>query len=202
MLSELKKEADRKASRGSPGDDEDLRLQISKLLSYPYPSPQFRPDAVDLLKRLYLPKQINADSVYCSYSWILHLKDLQGLSESLDTSLLALCVGQLYVTSTGPGTLEQGLALYNNAITKLRSEIEHPETRFREETVATIIVLSTCELFMGAADDGFRAHTLGISEILRQSSQPTFRSRTWQALLTRLRIICVGITYPGVPDKS
>lgn len=124
------------------------------------------------------------------------MRDLTNLSEALDTALLALCVGQLYVTSTGPGTLEQGLALCNNAITKLRAEIEHPETRFREETLAAIVILSTCELFMGPADDGFRAHALGISEILRQSSHPTFQSRTWQALLTRLRVICVSVA-PG-----
>jgi hypothetical protein len=48
-----------------------------------------------------------------------------------------------------------------------------------------------CQLFVNSNDQGWRAHTHGISELLRHRSQSNFTSQVWESLSSRLRIICV-----------
>ncbi|KAK6950719.1 hypothetical protein Daesc_007244 [Daldinia eschscholtzii] len=106
---------------------------------------EFRLYAVELLEALYLPKQCASGEG--SFSWVYHITDLNEPSKSLDTSLFAFCLAQLHVTGTGGSTLYQCLDQYNTALQHLYSDLADSEMRFREETLAAIVVLSTCELF-------------------------------------------------------
>ncbi|KAI1477455.1 hypothetical protein K445DRAFT_322768 [Daldinia sp. EC12] len=149
---------------------------------------EFRLYAVELLEALYLPKQCASGEG--SFSWVYHITDLNEPSKSLDTSLFAFCLAQLHVTGTGGSTLYQCLDQYNTALQHLYSDLADSEMRFREETLAAIVVLSTCELFVCPAENGWSVHARGIAEILRLRDPGTKRTPAWRHLFSRMRIVC------------
>jgi hypothetical protein len=100
---------------------------------------------------MYLPKQpvssiYNAEMTEGSFSWVYRLAELMEPSESLDTALSAFCLTQLHVTGKDNVSLYQCLEKYNTALQHLYSDLDDSERRFREETLAAILVLSTCEV--------------------------------------------------------
>jgi hypothetical protein len=119
----------------------------SKLLDPSYPSCQFRRHAWDLLKELYLPR---AHSPFFNrttpYSWLQAACGLRGRSDALDHSLLAFCAIQISLAAIPSKTVDQDLELYNNGLQELIKELEDDRLRNNDETLAAIVVLSTCEV--------------------------------------------------------
>lgn len=149
MLSELRARQLRKDTPVSPGVEADLHRLFSK--SSRHKSHEFRKYAVELLEATYLPKRAATSSFHAetsegSFSWAYHLADLTGPSKSLDTSLFAFCLAQLHFTGTGNASLYQCLDQYNTALQYLYSDLDDSEKRVQEETLAAIVVLSTCEV--------------------------------------------------------
>jgi hypothetical protein len=109
---------------------------------------QFRLQALEFLKKLYLPQPSLANKRESSlYSWLPRVCELEGESHALDHSLLTFCVVQAAVTKTGSASVEEALQVYNDTLQRLLVEIEDFGTRRFNEILAAISVLSTSEVF-------------------------------------------------------
>ncbi|KAI0097352.1 hypothetical protein GGR51DRAFT_541144 [Nemania sp. FL0031] len=187
VLSERKTQQQSKPTSADPKTEADLCRLFSAL---PTETCKFRQYAVDLLEATYLPKHVSAESRHGSFSWVYGLTDLTGHSKSLDTSLFAFCLSQLYVTGRADSSLYQCLDQYNVALQYLASDLDDPARRIQEETLASILVLSTCELFVCPGAKGWSTHARGISEILRLREPGMARTPAWQHLVIRMRVVC------------
>lgn len=119
-------------------------------LHSPHKYREFRKYGVQVLQATYLPKQPISDNDGMvpsegSFAWVYCLTDLVEPSQSLDAALLAFCLTQLHVTGTGATTLNQCLAQYDSALKHLYADIDDEDRRLREETLAAILLLTTCE---------------------------------------------------------
>lgn len=141
VLSELRAQEGPKSASPNPKAEATLHQLFSESS---HNCREFRMYAVELLEAMYLPKQ--SVSSEGSFSWVYHVTDLNEPSKSLDTALFAFCLAQLHVTGTGGPSLYQCLDQYNTALQHLYSDLADSERRFREETLAAIVVLSTCEV--------------------------------------------------------
>ncbi|KAI0126708.1 hypothetical protein BJ170DRAFT_596283 [Xylariales sp. AK1849] len=149
---------------------------------------EFRKYAVKLLEATYLPKQpVSSEE---NFSWAYRLVDLTGPSKSLDTSLFAFCITQLHFTGTSKASLYQCLDQYNTALQHLNSDLDDPQRRFQEETLAAILVLTTCELFVCPVENGWSVHARGIAEILRLRNPGMASTPAWRHLFARMRVVC------------
>ncbi|EXJ87785.1 hypothetical protein A1O1_04712 [Capronia coronata CBS 617.96] len=155
------------------------------------PRTRYRLQALELLKRLYLPQPTPANIKKSSlFSWLPIVCELQGESQALDYCLLTFCVIQVAVSNPGSPCVDESLQVYNDALQKLRVEIEDAGSGQSDEILAAISVLSTCELFVYPTDLSWRAHAQGIREILRIRSCTDASSTTvWQSFCTRIRIV-------------
>ncbi|KAI1084798.1 hypothetical protein F5B20DRAFT_523241 [Whalleya microplaca] len=192
VLSERRAQRQPKDTLVHPRAEADLHCLFSESS---HNSLGFRKYAVELLEAIYLPKQPVASNFEPktsegSFSWAYRLTDLTEPSKSLDTSLFAFCLAQLHITGTGNASLYQCLDQYNTALQHLYSDLEDPERRFREETLAAIVVLSTCELFVCPAENGWSVHARGIAEILRLRDPKMARTPAWRHLFSRMRVVC------------
>ncbi|KAI1497195.1 hypothetical protein F5X99DRAFT_397868 [Biscogniauxia marginata] len=192
VLLELRAQQQPKDGLANPRTEADLHYLFSES---PHNSHEFRKYAVELLEAMYLPKpsvcsSFNAETSEGSFSWVYRLTDLVEPSKSLDTSIFAFCLSQLHVTGTGMASLYQCLDQYNTALKHLHSDLDDSEKRFREETLAAILVLSTCELFVCPAENGWSVHARGIAEILRLRSPGTASTPAWRHLFSRMRVVC------------
>jgi hypothetical protein len=134
------------APRSFDEDLEALKSQVQKLLG---PRTQFRRQALELLKKLYLPQPSPANiGEWSLYSWLPSVCELRGESQALDHALLAFCVAQVAVTNTGSASVDEALEVYNDALQKLRGEIEDFGAGRSDEILATISVLSTSEVLL------------------------------------------------------
>ncbi|OTB03783.1 hypothetical protein M426DRAFT_321498 [Hypoxylon sp. CI-4A] len=156
---------------------------------------EFRQYAASLLEAIYLPQnhvsrgpKSKADEG--SFSWAYCLTDLVRPSKPLDTSLFAFCLVQLHITGQGSTSLYQCLDQYNAALQHLHSDLNDFEQQSQDETLAAILVLSTCELFLCPAENGWGVHARGIAEILRLRNPEMTSTPTWKHLFSRLRIVC------------
>ncbi|KAF4619074.1 hypothetical protein G7Y89_g14774 [Cudoniella acicularis] len=188
VLSEIKAQQQLKDAR----TEADLHYLFSESS---HNSHDFRHYAVELLKATYLPKKpisssCNAETSEGSFSWVYRLTDLMEPSKSLDTALFAFCLAQLHITGTGNASLYQCLDQYNTALQHLYSDLDDPERQFREETLAAILVLSTCELFVCPTENGWSVHARGIAEILRLRDPRMASTPAWRHLFSRLRVVC------------
>ncbi|KAK0112808.1 hypothetical protein ONS95_014537 [Cadophora gregata] len=158
-------------------------------------SRDFRHYAVELLEAIYLPKKpvsssYNTKTSGGGFSWVYCLKDLVAPSKSLNTALFAFCLVQLHITGAGNASLYECLDQYNTALQHLYADLADPERQFLEETLAAILVLSTCELFVCPTENGWSVHARGIAEILRLRDQRMASTPAWRHLFSRLRIVC------------
>ncbi|KIN02837.1 hypothetical protein OIDMADRAFT_52664 [Oidiodendron maius Zn] len=185
--------------------EEDMRSMISQATNpSPYIPIDFRRKAVELLRKIYLPKKLVAEgyrerhwhAVGGVYAWLACLRTLTEKSKALDLALLAFCIVQTHVTKTSSVNIEDGLQFYSEAICHYRCELQDDRKRSRNESFATIIVLITCELFTFQVDQSWRVHAFGISEILRLRNRSELPSETWNILCSRMRIVCIldGLT--------
>ncbi|KAI1388547.1 uncharacterized protein F4822DRAFT_249840 [Hypoxylon trugodes] len=156
---------------------------------------KFRKHAIKILEATYLPKQLvpsnsKPETNEGSFSWVYYLTDLTEPSKSLDTSLFAFCLTQLHITGTDQVSLYECLEQYNAALQHLSSDLDDLQKRSQEETLAAIIVLSTCELFVCPAGGGWGVHARGLAEIIRLRDPETPNTPAWRHLFSRLRIVC------------
>lgn len=110
---------------------------------------EFRKHAVGLLRATYLPKQRPPSASTPSegsFAWAYRLADLVEPSKALDTALFAFCLAQLHVTGIKTITSCECLDQYDIALQHLRSDLDDLARRFREETLAAILLLSTFEV--------------------------------------------------------
>jgi hypothetical protein len=142
-------------SRNSPNThvprsfDEDLQALKSQIRELEGSRTQFRLQALELLKKLYLPQPSLASIRESSlYSWLPTVCELEGESHALDHSLLTFCVVQVAVTKMGSACVDEALQVYNEALQKLLVEIEDFGAGQSNEILAAISVLSTSEVFL------------------------------------------------------
>jgi hypothetical protein len=127
--------------------DEDLQALKSQIQNPVGPRTQFRLQALEFLKKLYLPQPSLANIRESSlYSWLPTICELEGESHALDHSLLTFCVVQVAVTKTGSASVDEALQVYNDALQKLLVEIEDFGAGRSDEIIAAISVLSTSEV--------------------------------------------------------
>jgi hypothetical protein len=148
VISEAKREDSKKSVL--PIYEEDLRSLISQATNPPsYLPEEFRRNAVELLKKVYLPRPLPEKywhSPICA--WLGSLSTLTEESQALDLSILAFCVVQTQLTNTTSFSLEEGLQFYSEALRHHRTDLQDEQKRSRDETFATIVVLTTCEVFI------------------------------------------------------
>ncbi|KAE9371765.1 hypothetical protein N431DRAFT_545916 [Stipitochalara longipes BDJ] len=170
--------------------DEDLQVLKSQIQKPVGQRTHFRLQALECLKKLYLPQPSLANIRESSlYSWLPTVCELEGESHALDHSLLTFCVVQAAVTKTGSACIDEALQVYNVALQKLLVEIEDFGAERCDEILAAISVLSTSELFLCPTDHAWRAHAQGISEILRIKNDMNSPSSTCRRFCARLRVI-------------
>jgi hypothetical protein len=110
---------------------------------------EFRHNAVKLLEKLYIPQSCSAEclpAIGSTYDWFWSLYSLTERSQALDHSILAFCVVQTHLTKTSSVSLEEGLQFYSEALRHHRTDLKDEQKRYRDESFATIIVLTTCEV--------------------------------------------------------
>ncbi|KAI0391861.1 hypothetical protein F5Y17DRAFT_438946 [Xylariaceae sp. FL0594] len=151
---------------------------------------RFRRYALELLQVTYLPKDLSAESRQGSFSWVYGLVDLIQPSQLLDTALFAFCLSQFHLTQSGSATLYHCLHQYDTALQYLALDLGDPARILQDETLAAILVLSTCELFLCPGSQGWSTHAHGIAEILRLREPGRARTPAWQNLATRMRVVC------------
>jgi hypothetical protein len=128
--------------------DEDLQALKAQVLQPVGQRTQFRLQALEILKKLYLPQPSISNIRESSlYSWLPTVCELEGESNALDHSLLTFCVVQAAVTQTGGACVNEALQVYNTALQKLLVEIEDFGAERSDEILAAISVLSTSEVF-------------------------------------------------------
>lgn len=150
VLSDMKREENYRKLHPNLQYDQELHLLLSNVGQSSMSTLEYRSVALALLKKLYLPQprhlSRSPELGRSPYSWLHGVCQMQGHSQALDYSLLAFSAIQVYTTRIGTASLDQALRLYTEGIERLRTDLEDPSTRFLDETVAAIVVLSTCEV--------------------------------------------------------
>lgn len=67
-------------------------------------------------------------------------------SDALDQSLLAFCAIQIHIAEPDTISLDTALQSYNQALNVLVKKLIYATEQRKEETLAAIVVLSTCEV--------------------------------------------------------
>jgi hypothetical protein len=99
----------------------------------------------------------------------------------------------VYVTNTGSVSHDEGTERYNTTLGYLSTTLNRKGGARLDYILASIVVLSTCELFVFPTDNGLRVHVQGIADILRLKKGFTDVSTTiWLRLWSRLRVISVS----------
>lgn len=175
---------------------EEHRSMLRMSRSSSYSSTDFRNRAYRISRELYLPRKKFVDSSMGagSPSWVESACRIEYESSALDLSLMAFCAAQLYVTRKGGIGLGDALGAYSNGLSKLSTALRNINTHNLVSVLASIVVLSTCELFICPSDTGWRAHVQGITEVLRLYKEHPYHphdSQDWLRLCSRSRMITV-----------
>ncbi|KAF1832296.1 hypothetical protein BDW02DRAFT_571215 [Decorospora gaudefroyi] len=179
--------------------------QAFQRLSLSISDPSFRTQAWTVLRELYLPRATSTDTeaeATTAYSWLKAACELGERSYVLDQSLLAFCAIQIHIAEPWNISVNTALRLYSESLPKLVRSIEDPHEQGKNETLAAIVALSTCELFILPTDEGWRAHAHGICELLRHRTSFNDVSSVWLRLCSRLRIICVRLNATGLTPPN
>jgi hypothetical protein len=121
-----------------------LQTSISDLSCSPS---AFRIQAWEILKNLYLPNAQSLAEIYLAtttpYSWVSVVCEMTQESSVLDQALLAFCAIQINIAEPGSTPAVQ---LYGEALPKLAQTLSYIHEQEKDETLAAIVVLSTCEV--------------------------------------------------------
>ncbi|KAL7940870.1 hypothetical protein V8C42DRAFT_355946 [Trichoderma barbatum] len=118
---------------------------------------------------------------------------LRAPSIALDHSLLAFCAVQVCLSGDSCLSQDETGQVYNRALSKVIEDLNPRRVRNSDGTLAAIVVLATCELFVFPTDTSWSAHAQGISELLRHRGMPEQTTASWRSLCVRLCLICVYI---------
>ncbi|KAF4428237.1 hypothetical protein FACUT_9494 [Fusarium acutatum] len=116
---------------------------------------------------------------------------MEGPSETLDHSLVAFVAIQIRLSGEVGVSHDEAIELYNHALSKVIHVLDCPRIGNNDESLAAIVILSTCELFLFHASTSWNAHAQGVSEILRHRAVPDSNTSSWNDLCRRLCVICV-----------
>ncbi|KAF5558911.1 hypothetical protein FPHYL_7252 [Fusarium phyllophilum] len=116
---------------------------------------------------------------------------MEGPSEALDHSLVAFVAIQIRLSGEVGVSYDEAIELYNHALSKVIHVLDCPCIGNSDESLAAIVILSTCELFLFHASTSWNAHAQGVSEILRHRAVPESGTSSWNDLCRRLCVICV-----------
>jgi len=110
----------------------------------------FRLRAWDILRELYLPhtqssEECDITATSC-YSWVHAVCHLVPKSHVLDQALLAFCAIQVYLAEPWSISEVQAQILYSEAVQKLIEILGKSDVERGDDTLAAIVVLSTCEV--------------------------------------------------------
>ncbi|PVI04587.1 hypothetical protein DM02DRAFT_585902 [Periconia macrospinosa] len=192
----------------SESDSFGTLTHLIALANSPAMSPRsFRQQAFRLIKKLYLPQpQVVGGSLTGNVipnTWFGAVCDLDGPCVVLDHALIAFCAIQMHVTNTENVSRDQGIEHYNSTLAQLSAALSHGEDIQIDYILASLVVLSTCEIFCFPTDDGLRVHIQGISDIMRfQHGSTDVSPTTWTKLWSRLRVISVLSHLTGGPPSS
>ncbi|KAL7935864.1 hypothetical protein V8C35DRAFT_298433 [Trichoderma chlorosporum] len=169
-----------------------LRDQLSQPF---YDTSNFRAQALRILQGIYLSHQ---DIAACDdngdptpSSWITAVCQMQAPSSALDHALLAFCAVQVRLSGDSCLSQDETGQIYNHALSELIEDLDPRRAGNCDETLAAIVVLSTCELFVFPTSTSWSAHAQGISELLRRRNTPGKTTANWTSLCVRLCLICV-----------
>jgi hypothetical protein len=80
-------------------------------------------------------------------SWVSAACQLRLESTVLDQSLLAFCAAQIYIAEPWSIPRDLALELYSEALAELVRNLGNVHEQRKYETLAAIVVLSTCEVW-------------------------------------------------------
>ncbi|UKZ78863.1 hypothetical protein TrVFT333_006609 [Trichoderma virens FT-333] len=150
-----------------------LRAQLSQPF---YDTTNFRSQALRVLQGIYLPHpHINPchnSSDPTPSHWIKAVCQMQAPSDALDHSLVAFCAVQVCLSGDSYLSQDETCQIYNHALNKVIEDLDLRRARNSDETLAAIVVLTTCELFVFPTNTSWSAHAQGISELLRHRGVP------------------------------
>ncbi|KAH7179009.1 uncharacterized protein B0J16DRAFT_416754 [Fusarium flagelliforme] len=166
-----------------------MRTQLDSL----YDVETFRQQALSIADGIYFPlsKAGNSEGDSTPSSWFRAVCQMKAPSEALDYSLLAFCATQIRLSGETRISYDETVELYNQAISKVISILNSPSIGNSDQSLAAIVMLSTCELFLFHASTSWNAHAQGISAILRNRAVYGTHSQSWVDLCRRLCVICV-----------
>ncbi|KAL6912639.1 hypothetical protein FSST1_010399 [Fusarium sambucinum] len=163
-----------------------------------YSTSIFRLAALTISQVLYLPQLKTNNSLtspdVSAVLWFESICKLQDPDLLLDISLLAFSAAQLHATGYHTVSLDNAIRIYSDGLVKLSVALQQVDYKTPIYLIASIINLSTCELFLCPSDSGWRAHTQGIAEILRlhnTNMDSIHRSQDWLRLCARARMVTV-----------
>jgi hypothetical protein len=130
-----------------------LHAQLSQPL---YDAPNFRSRALHILQDIYLPRPYitacdnNSDnhSDPTPSSWIKAVCQMQAPNNALDHSLLAFCAVQVCLSGDSCLSKDEMGQVYNQALSKVIKELDPRWPGNSDETLAAIVVLTTCEVHL------------------------------------------------------
>ena len=125
--------------------------RLRNSISDPSCSPlESRTQAWEILKELYLPSatttKLTDSEVPSSYAWLQAACQLGLRSCALDQALLAFCAIQICMAEPWSISVATSIQVYNEALPKLVQNLKLPRDQVKDETLAAIVVLSTCEV--------------------------------------------------------
>ncbi|KAK6716858.1 hypothetical protein SNK05_000058 [Fusarium graminearum] len=155
----------------------------------------FRLQALSIADSIYYPlprvSESCQDSTSTPSSWFKAVCHMPNPSEALDHSLLAFCAIQIRVSRQSGISYDETVQLYNHALSKIIGVLDSPSDGSSDESLAAIVILSTCELFLFHTSSSWNAHAQGISEMLRNRAVSGNTTQSWSDLCRRLCVICV-----------
>lgn len=160
---------------------------------------RFRLETFQLLQKLYIPQaEVVGDnpSHATPVTWFRAVSELEDPCPVLDHALLAFCTIQVCITNTGSVSYDEGTQRYNTALGHLSAALTRKGDARLDYILASIVVLSTCELFLFPTDNGLRIHMQGIADVLRlKKGFTSIPTAIGLKLWSRLRVISVSNSY-------
>jgi hypothetical protein len=149
-ISEARLNIRRMASEPSIDLQESFRFLKVDLANVDQSPMVYRSRAWVLLKKLYLPHtQSDVEvltSTTTSYSWLSAICQLKYNNKALDHALLAFCAVQIHLLEPSSVSLDAVLRLYSETLSELVQILKSTEENSELETLAAIVVLTTCEV--------------------------------------------------------
>jgi hypothetical protein len=97
----------------------------------------------------------------------------------LDQSLLAFCAIQVCIAEPWSVPLDLALQMYSEALSTLAQDLGYTHEQFKDETLAAIVVLTTCEVRSGRARHEWRGELTCELALCASKRSRLASPRTW-----------------------